>query len=136
MDALERRERLADGAAGISRTAEQRRADLFASLPAVVLAGLAADDRWRTQAGLAGLGADTTDDPWRRDARRPHHPEPARPGRHLRPAPPRPATAPPAEADTDDEPDFTLTERAQRSEAPPPAAPDNTRHGWNDDPPF
>ena len=55
MDALERRERLADRAAGIDdRTAEQRRADLFASLPAIVLAGLAADDRWRTQAGLAG----------------------------------------------------------------------------------
>ncbi len=54
MDALERRERLADTAAGISRTAEQRRADLFASLPAIALAGLAADDRWRTQAGLPG----------------------------------------------------------------------------------
>lgn len=54
MDALERRERLADRAAGIDRTAEQRRADLFASLPATVLTGLAADDTWRTQAGLVG----------------------------------------------------------------------------------
>lgn len=54
MDALERRERLADAAAGTSRTAEQRRADLFASLPSIVLAGLAADDRWRTQAGIVG----------------------------------------------------------------------------------
>ena len=54
MDALERRERLADKAAGIDRTAEQRRADLFASLPAIVLAGLATDDRWRRQAGIAG----------------------------------------------------------------------------------
>ncbi|TAL20264.1 MAG: HNH endonuclease [Frankiales bacterium] len=52
MDALERRERLADKAAGIDRTAEQRRADLFASLPAIVLAGMAVDDRWRRQAGM------------------------------------------------------------------------------------
>ncbi|TAL21637.1 MAG: HNH endonuclease, partial [Frankiales bacterium] len=54
IDALERRERLADQAAGIDRTAEQRRADLFASLPAIALAGLAADDRWRTQSGIDG----------------------------------------------------------------------------------
>ncbi|TAL14942.1 MAG: HNH endonuclease [Frankiales bacterium] len=54
MDDLERRERLADTAAGISRTAEQRRADLFASLPAIALAGMAADDRWRSQAGIDG----------------------------------------------------------------------------------
>jgi len=53
MDALERRERLADRAAGIDRTAEQRRADLFAALPALVLAGTAADDRWRRGAGAA-----------------------------------------------------------------------------------
>ena len=52
MDALERRERLADRAAGIDRTAEQRRADLFAALPALVLAGVAQDDAWRRAAGL------------------------------------------------------------------------------------
>ena len=62
MDALERRERLADRAAGIERTAEQRRADLFASLPAIVLAGLAADDRWRTQAGVTGGRSPLTGD--------------------------------------------------------------------------
>ena len=62
MDTLERRERLADTAAGIDRTAEQRRADLFASLPAIVLAGMAADDRWRTQAGLPGGRAPLTCD--------------------------------------------------------------------------
>jgi hypothetical protein len=56
MDALERRERLADRAAGIDRTAEQRRADLFASLPALVLAGTAADDAHRRQAGLPAGG--------------------------------------------------------------------------------
>jgi len=53
MDALERRERLADRAAGIDRTCEQRRADLFAAL---VLAGTAADDRWRRGAGLSAGG--------------------------------------------------------------------------------
>jgi hypothetical protein len=52
MDALERRERLADRAAGITRTAEQRRTDLFATLPALVLAGTAQDDAWRRAAGL------------------------------------------------------------------------------------
>jgi len=41
MDALELRERAADRAAGIERTADQRRADLFAALPALVLAGTA-----------------------------------------------------------------------------------------------
>lgn len=56
MDLLERRERAADKAAGIVRTAEQRRADLFASLPALVLAGTAADDRWRRAAGLPTAG--------------------------------------------------------------------------------
>jgi hypothetical protein len=54
MDALERRERLADRTAGIERTAEQRRADLFAALPAMVLAGTAADDPYRRAAGLPG----------------------------------------------------------------------------------
>jgi hypothetical protein len=52
MDALERRERLADRAAEADRTAEQRRADLFAALPALVLAGTAADDAHRRAAGL------------------------------------------------------------------------------------
>jgi hypothetical protein len=52
MDALERRERLADRAAGSTRTAEQRRADLFAALPALVLAGTAADDAFRRAAGV------------------------------------------------------------------------------------
>ena len=47
MDALERRERAADRAAGIDRTAEQRRADIFAALPAMVLAGTAQDDASR-----------------------------------------------------------------------------------------
>ncbi|TAL23203.1 MAG: HNH endonuclease [Frankiales bacterium] len=54
MDDLERRERLADAAAGVVRTAEQRRADLFASLPAIALAGMACDDRWRAQADIPG----------------------------------------------------------------------------------
>jgi hypothetical protein len=56
MDALERRERLADRAAGIDRTAEQRRTDLFAALPALVLAATAQDDRWRREAGLPAGG--------------------------------------------------------------------------------
>lgn len=43
LDALERRERVADREAGSERTAEQRRADLFAALPAMVLAGAAQD---------------------------------------------------------------------------------------------
>jgi hypothetical protein len=43
MDSLERRERVADRRAGIDRTAPQRRADLFAALPAMVLAGTAQD---------------------------------------------------------------------------------------------
>jgi hypothetical protein len=51
MDALERRERAADRAAGIDRTAEQRRADLFAALPSLVLAGTAQDDAFRRAAG-------------------------------------------------------------------------------------
>ena len=54
LDSLERRERLADRAAGVDRTAEQRRADLFAALPAMVLAGWTQDDRWRRSAGVAG----------------------------------------------------------------------------------
>jgi len=54
MDALERRERVADRAAGIDRTAEQRRADLFAALPALVLAGTAQDDAHRRAAGVPG----------------------------------------------------------------------------------
>jgi hypothetical protein len=56
MDALERRERLADRAAGTDRTAEQRRADLFATLPALVLTGTAQDDRLRRAAGLPAGG--------------------------------------------------------------------------------
>ena len=43
LDLLERRERLADRVAGLDRSAEQRRADLFAALPAMVLAGTAED---------------------------------------------------------------------------------------------
>ena len=43
LDLLEGRERLADRAAGVDRSAEQRRADLFAALPAMVLAGTALD---------------------------------------------------------------------------------------------
>ncbi len=38
---LERTERAGDRQAGIERTADQRRADLFAALPAMVLAGRA-----------------------------------------------------------------------------------------------
>lgn len=38
MDALEAQERVSDRAAGADRTADQRRADLFAALPALVLA--------------------------------------------------------------------------------------------------
>jgi hypothetical protein len=40
LDELERRERIADRQAGVDRTAEQRRADLFAAMPAMLLAGL------------------------------------------------------------------------------------------------
>jgi hypothetical protein len=47
MDALERRERRADRAAGVERTADQRRADIFAALPAMVLAGTAQDEASR-----------------------------------------------------------------------------------------
>ena len=43
MDLLEAQERLADRQAGTARTADQRRADLFAALPALVLAARAAD---------------------------------------------------------------------------------------------
>lgn len=43
LDLLERRERRADRDQGVERTAEQRRADLFAALPAMVLAGTAQD---------------------------------------------------------------------------------------------
>ena len=50
MDALERRERIADRDAGVERTAEQRRADLFAALPSMVLAGTAQD-----RAAVAGM---------------------------------------------------------------------------------
>ena len=39
LDQLERRERAADRAAGVDRTADQRRADLFASLPTMALSG-------------------------------------------------------------------------------------------------
>jgi hypothetical protein len=60
LDRLERRERLADRAAGATRTAEQRKADLFAALPAMVLAGWAQDDRWRQQAGVDGGRAAAT----------------------------------------------------------------------------
>jgi hypothetical protein len=56
MDALERRERAADRAAGIDRTAEQRRADLFAALPSLVLAGTAQDDAFRRATGTASGG--------------------------------------------------------------------------------
>lgn len=41
LDRLELRERAADREAGVERTAEQRRADLIAALPAMVLAGTA-----------------------------------------------------------------------------------------------
>jgi hypothetical protein len=41
LDELERTERATDRQAGIDRTADQRRADLFAALPAMVLAGRA-----------------------------------------------------------------------------------------------
>ena len=52
LDQLERRERLADRDAGVERTADQRRADLFAALPAMVLAGTA-----QAGCGPAGRGA-------------------------------------------------------------------------------
>jgi hypothetical protein len=42
LDALERLERTADREAGVERTADQRRADLFATLPAMVLSARAA----------------------------------------------------------------------------------------------
>jgi hypothetical protein len=48
LDALERRERKADREAGIERTADQRRADIFAALPAMVLTALQAADAARS----------------------------------------------------------------------------------------
>jgi hypothetical protein len=56
LDALERRERVADRKAGVDRTAEQRRADLFAALPAMVLAGTAQDLAVRDGLTLTGSG--------------------------------------------------------------------------------
>ena len=55
LDALERRERRADRAAGIERTAEQRRADIFATLPAMVLTALQAADAARDSAAEGEL---------------------------------------------------------------------------------
>ena len=43
LDQLEAQDRRSDREAGIDRTAEQRRADLFAALPALVLAARATD---------------------------------------------------------------------------------------------
>ncbi len=43
LDALEAQERRSDREAGVDRTADQRRADLFAALPALVLAARATD---------------------------------------------------------------------------------------------
>ncbi len=45
LDQLERAERIADREAGVERTADQRRADLFAALPAMVLAGTGLSER-------------------------------------------------------------------------------------------
>ena len=56
MQALERRERSADRQAGVERTAEQRAADLFAALPAMVLAGTAQDRATRDAAPDGGGG--------------------------------------------------------------------------------
>ena len=52
---LERRERRADRDAGVDRSSAQRRADLFAALPAMVLAGTAQDRSSQTGAGGGGL---------------------------------------------------------------------------------
>lgn len=54
MDLLERRERAADRDAGVERSADQRRADLFAALPALVLAGTAQDRASASAASAAG----------------------------------------------------------------------------------
>ncbi len=59
LDRLEQRERLADQSAGIDRTAEQRRADLFAALPAMVLAGTAQDRASRDVVGPDDAAAPT-----------------------------------------------------------------------------
>ncbi len=56
LDTLERRERMADLAHGVDRTAQQRRADLFAALPAMVLAGTAQDRAALERAGLEQAG--------------------------------------------------------------------------------
>lgn len=63
MDALERRERIADREAGVDRTAEQRRADLFAALPSMVLAGTA-QDRVAVASESSGAGASAARQPW------------------------------------------------------------------------
>ena len=64
MDTLERQERLTDRAAGIERTADQRRADLFAALPAMLLSARAELEAWAgrgaavsSTAGAAGAAA-------------------------------------------------------------------------------
>ena len=57
MSTLERRERLADRDAGVERTPEQRAADLFAALPAMVLAGTAQDRGARHAAAGAAVAA-------------------------------------------------------------------------------
>ena len=56
LDQLERRERRADRAHGVERTSQQRRADLFAAMPAMVLAGTAQDRACAVPAS-AGTGA-------------------------------------------------------------------------------
>ena len=54
LDELARRAKLSDLDAGVTRTADQRRADLLAALPGLVLRGHAACQQWR--AGAASLG--------------------------------------------------------------------------------
>ena len=66
LDLLERRECLADRLAGHDRSAEQRRADLFAALPAMVLAGTAEDRAAPSGAPASGGGTTGGDGlrPW------------------------------------------------------------------------
>ena len=64
LDALERRERRADHTTDTDRTVEQRKADLFAALPAMVLAGTAQDRANTTSPSpTAAAGAQNPADP-------------------------------------------------------------------------
>ena len=61
LDQLEKTEGIADRETGVERTADQRRADLFAALPAMVLGARAELAAWADLLAGAGAPADTAD---------------------------------------------------------------------------